>query len=235
MMFFVNCCFVNHLSGDYLRKQGGRTKHGPMLRQPLGFSQARKEIVTHDLPSNPSEGAYVQRRSGGVALLAAHLDAAYNLARYLMRNETEAEDVVQSAYVRAIGHFAGFRGGDGRAWLLMIVRNSCYDHMRKRGRSLQDLDFDEAVHSRERQNPNPETVVLLSERAELLRKSLAGLPAESREVIVLRELEQLSYREIAIIAGIPIGTVMSRLSRARQRLHQILSGYMERGEIDAVS
>jgi RNA polymerase sigma-70 factor (ECF subfamily) len=170
-----------------------------------------------------------------VALLVAHLDAAYHLARYLMRNETEAEDVVQSAYVRAISHFGGFRGGDGRAWLLMIVRNSCYDRMRKRGPSLQDMDFNEAVHSDERQNPNPETVVLLSEIAELVRKSLAELPAESREVIVLRELEQLSYREIAIIVGIPAGTVMSRLSRARQRLHQTLSGYMERGEIDAVS
>jgi RNA polymerase sigma factor (sigma-70 family) len=87
--------------------------------------------VTQDLPSSPSEGANeLQQRPGGVALLVAHLDAAYNLARYLMRNETEAEDVVQSAYVRAISHFVGFRGGDGRAWLLMIVRNSCYDRMR---------------------------------------------------------------------------------------------------------
>lgn len=192
--------------------------------------------MRNDLPSNPSEGAYeVQRSPGGVALLVAHLDAAYNLARYLMRSETEAEDVVQSAFVRAISRFAGFRGSDGRAWLLMIVRNSCYDRLRKRGPSLQDIDFDEAVHSRERQIPNPETVVLLSERAELMRKSLAELPVECREVIVLRELEQLSYREIAIIVGIPVGTVMSRLSRARQRLHQTLSGYMERGEIDTVS
>ena len=168
-------------------------------------------------------------------MLVAHLDAAYNLARYLMRNETEAEDVVQSAYVRAISHFAGFRGGDGRAWLLMIVRNSCYDLMRKRGPSLQDMDFDEAVHSGERQNPNPETVVLLAERAEVVRKSLAELPADSREVIVLRELEQLSYQEIASIVGIPVGTVMSRLSRARQRLHETLSGYRERGEINSMS
>jgi RNA polymerase sigma-70 factor, ECF subfamily len=192
--------------------------------------------VTQDLPSNPIEGAYeLQRSRGGVALLLAHLDAAYNLARYLMRNETEAEDAVQSAYVRAISHFAGFRGGDGRAWLLTIVRNSCYDRIRKRGASIQDMDFDEAVHSGERQNPNPETVALLSERAELVRKSLAELPAESREVIVLREMEQLSYREIASIMGIPVGTVMSRLSRARERLHQTLSGCLERGEIDAVS
>jgi RNA polymerase sigma-70 factor (ECF subfamily) len=192
--------------------------------------------VTQDLPSNPSEGASeLQRSPGGAALLVAHMDAAYNLARYLMRNETEAEDVVQSAYVRAISHFAGFRGGDGRAWLLTIVRNSCYDRMRKRGASLQDMDFDEAVHSGERQKPNPETVALLSERAELVRTSLAELPPASREVIVLRELEQLSYREIANIVGIPLGTVMSRLSRARERLHQTMSGYMGRGEINALS
>jgi len=99
----------------------------------------------------------------------------------------------------------------------------------------QYTDFDEAVHSRGRQNPNPETALLLAERTELVRQLLAELPTESREVLVLRELEQLSYREIANIAGIPVGTVMSRLSRARQRLQQTLSGYMERGKIDAVS
>ena len=168
-----------------------------------------------------------------MALLVAHLDAAYNLARYLMRNEAEAEDVVQSAYVRAISHFGGFRGGDGRAWLLTIVRNTCYDRMRKRGASVQDTDFDEALHSGGRQNPDPETALLLAERTDLLRKSMAELPAESREVLVLRELEQMSYQQIANIVGIPVGTVMSRLSRARQRLQQTLSGYLERGEIDA--
>jgi RNA polymerase sigma-70 factor (ECF subfamily) len=190
--------------------------------------------VTKELPSGSSGGAFeLHGRRGGVSLLVAHLDAAYNLARYLMRNEAEAEDVVQSAYVRAISHFAGFRGGDGRAWLLTIVRNTCYDRMRKRGASGQDTDFDEALHSGGRQNTDPETALLLAERTELLRKSLAELPTESREVLVLRELEQMSYQEIANIVGIPVGTVMSRLSRARQRLHYTLSGYLERGEIDA--
>jgi RNA polymerase sigma-70 factor (ECF subfamily) len=190
--------------------------------------------VKQELPSGSSGGAFeLQGGRGGVTLLVAHLDAAYNLARYLMRNEAEAEDVVQSAYVRAISHFAGFRGGDGRAWLLTIVRNTCYDRMRKRGASVQDTDFDEASHSGGRQNPDPEAALLLAERTELLRKSLAELPAESREVLVLRELEQMSYQQIANIVGIPVGTVMSRLSRARQRLHQALSGYLERGEIDA--
>jgi RNA polymerase sigma-70 factor (ECF subfamily) len=157
-----------------------------------------------------------------VAFLVAHLDAAYNLARWLVRNEADAEDVVQEAYLRAISHFAGFRGGGGRAWLLTIVRNSCYDHLRQNGASGQTTDFDEAEHSAGQQSRNPETAVLLAERTEVLTKALAELPTEYREVLVLRELEQLSYREIADIVGIPLGTVMSRLSRARQQLRQTL-------------
>jgi len=157
-----------------------------------------------------------------VALLVAHLDAAYNLARWLMRNQTEAEDVVQDAYLRAIRHFAGFRGGDGRAWLLTIVRHTCYDRLKQKGASSQNTGFDEALHGGGRQTPDAETALLLAERTELLRESLAELPAVYREVLVLRELEQLSYREIANIAGIPLGTVMSRLSRARQKLQQTL-------------
>jgi RNA polymerase sigma-70 factor (ECF subfamily) len=158
-----------------------------------------------------------------VALLVEHLDSAYNLARWLTRNEAEAEDLVQEAYLRAIRHFAGFRDGDGRAWLLKIVRNTWYTRLRREG-SAQHTDFDEAVHSAAagRETPNPETKLLQAERTELVRKSLAELPEDYREVIVLRELEQLSYREIANIAGIPLGTVMSRLSRARQQLQQIL-------------
>ena len=156
-----------------------------------------------------------------MAPLLTQLGAAYNLARWLMRDETEAEDVVQEAYLRAISHFAGFRGGDARAWLLTIVRNSCYSRLKENRASGRNTDFDEAIHSAPgRQTHNPETVLLLAERTELLRKSLAELPAEYREVLVLRELEQLSYREIASIAAIPLGTVTSRLRRARQQLQQ---------------
>ena len=161
---------------------------------------------------------------GDMEFLVAHLNAAYNLARWLMPNETEAEDMVQEAYLRAISHFAGFRGGDGRAWLLTIVRNTCYNRLRRNGVSGQHPGFDEAVHGAGRQTPDPETALLLAERTELVRKSLAELPADYREVLVLRELEQLSYREIANIAEIPLGTVMSRLSRARQQLQQIVLG-----------
>ena len=157
-----------------------------------------------------------------MTLLVAHLDAAYNLARWLMGNETDAEDLVQEAYLRAFSHFAGFRGGDGRAWLLTIVRHSCYDRLKQKGSRGQDTDFDETVHSAGRQTSNPETLLIREERAEMVKESLVELPAEYREVLVLRELEQLSYREIADIVGIPLGTVMSRLSRARQRLQQSL-------------
>ena len=159
---------------------------------------------------------------GGTALLVAHLGAAYNLARWLMHNETEAEDMVQEAYLRAISHFAGFRGGDGRAWLLTIVRNTCFNRLRQKGASDHNPDFNETIHSTVRQAPNPETALLLAERAALVRQSLEELPPEYREVIVLRELQQLSYREIANIAGIPLGTVMSRLSRARLQLRQAI-------------
>jgi RNA polymerase sigma-70 factor (ECF subfamily) len=183
-----------------------------------------KEIVMHYLPSTSREGLGEAQGDGGdLAWLVEHLDAAYNLARWLMRNEAEAEDSVQEAYLRAVRHFASFRGGNGRAWLLTIVRNTCYNRLRRNGVSGQNTGFDEAVHSAAgRQAPNPETALLMTERTELVRKSLAELPGEYREVLVLRELEQLSYREIANIAGIPLGTVMSRISRARQQLQQTL-------------
>ena len=158
-----------------------------------------------------------------MALLVDHLDAAYNLARWLMRNEAEAEDSVQEACLRALSHFASFRGGDGRCWLLTIVRNTCYNRLKQKSVYGRNTDFNEAVHSASsRQTPNPETVLLQAERTELVRKLLAELPPEYREILVLRELEQLSYREIADIAGIPLGTVMSRLSRGRQQLQRVL-------------
>ena len=155
--------------------------------------------------------------------LMVHLDAAYNLARWLMRDDTEAEDMVQEAYLRAFRHFSSFRGGDGRAWLLTIVRNGCYNRLKQNGYQERTTTFDESVHSDGRQTLDPENCLLQAERAGLLRQSLEELPAMYREVLILRELEELSYDQIANIAGIPLGTVMSRLNRARQRLQQGLS------------
>jgi RNA polymerase sigma-70 factor (ECF subfamily) len=151
--------------------------------------------------------------------LLDHLDAAHNLARWLTQDEHDAEDVVQDAYLRAIRHFGGFRGGDEKAWLLTIVRNQCYDRMRQKNVSERTLPFDEELHTT--CQADPEASLLQEERAGLLRHALAELPRELREVLVLRELEELSYREIASIAGIPVGTVMSRISRGRKRLQRV--------------
>ena len=151
--------------------------------------------------------------------LLSYLDAAYNLARWLTRDEHDAEDVVQDAYLRAIRHFGGFQGGDGKAWLLTIVRNQCYDRMKQKRLSERSLPFDEELHTSSQ--ADPEASLLRDERARLLRHALAELPLELREVLVLRELEELSYREIATVASIPVGTVMSRISRGRKRLQRI--------------
>ena len=151
-----------------------------------------------------------------------HLDAAYNLARWLTRNERDAEDVVQESYLRAFRFFAGFRGGDARAWLMRIVRNTCYTWLHA-NRPLQEAtEFDETLFSPEPRSANPEEAVLRNDRGALVRKALETLPAKFREVLILRELEGLSYKEIADITGMPAGTVMSSLSRARDRLRQVL-------------
>lgn len=149
-----------------------------------------------------------------------HLVAAYNLARWLTRNAHDAEDVVQEAYLRAFKFFGTFRGGDCRPWLLTIVRNTCYTWMQQnRAAELKD-NFDEAMESLESTTLNPEARLLAIVDHQRLRQALEALPVEFREVMVLRELEGLSYKEIADIADVPIGTVMSRLARARKRLQQ---------------
>ena len=155
-----------------------------------------------------------------------HLDAAYNLARWLSRNEQDAQDVVQEAYLRAFRFFPSFRGGDARAWLMKIVRNTCYTWLHA-NRPLQDAaEFDENFFPPDSRTPNPEEVVLQNDHGTLLRKALEKLPPNFREVLILRELEGMSYREIADITGMPAGTVMSSLSRARGRLRHVLTGLM---------
>ncbi len=155
-----------------------------------------------------------------------HLNAAYNLARWLTRNEQDAEDVVQEAYLRAFRFFAGFRGGDARAWLMKIVRNTCYTWLHA-NRPLQDAtEFDENLFPPDSLALNPEEVVLQNDSGTLVRKALERLAPNYREVLVLRELEGMSYKEIADITGMPAGTVMSSLSRARDRLRQVLTDLM---------
>ena len=152
-----------------------------------------------------------------------HLDAAHNLARWLTRNDHDAEDLVQEAYLRAFRFFAGFQGDDARAWLLAVVRNVCYTWLKKQHNRGPTTAFDEELHSGQGESYNPERLALQHADRQLLREVLEELPVEYREVIVLRELEGCSYKEIAVIADIPLGTVMSRLTRARKRLEQHLT------------
>ena len=153
-----------------------------------------------------------------------HLDAAYNLARWLTRNEADAQDMVQEAYLRALRFFGGFRGTEARAWLLTIVRNTCYTWLRRNRSPELSCEFDEVVLARESEGPNPEMEQVMKARALLVNEAIEKLPIEFREVVVLRELEELSYKEIAVVLGVPIGTVMSRLARARKRLLVSLEG-----------
>ena len=151
-----------------------------------------------------------------------HLDAAYNLARWLTHNEQDAQDAVQEAYLRAFRFFPGFRGGSARAWLMKIVRNACYTWLHV-NRPLQEAaEFDEIYFLPDSRVLNPEEVVLQNDSIILVREALATLSSNFREVLILRELEGMSYREIADITGMPAGTVMSSLSRARDCLRQTL-------------
>ena len=151
----------------------------------------------------------------------SNLDAAYNLARWLTRDDGDAEDMVQEACLRAFRFFDSFHGGDSRAWLLTIVRHTCYTWLRK-NRAHELVPFDEEIDGVET-GLNPEELLLQNADQQLLRKAVEELPVEFREVIILRELEGLSYKEIASITGVPLGTVMSRLARARKRLQQCLT------------
>src|SRR5437773_8316877 len=157
------------------------------------------------------------------AAMLPHLDAAHNLARWLLRNEQDAQDVVQEAYLRAFRSFSGFHGTNGRAWLLTIVRNTSYTLLKKNRAVDFTTPFDEEIHAAEHQSASPATILEHSEDAELIKKAMDALPAEFREILVLRHQEGLSYKEIADIAQIPPGTVMSRLARARAKLKECLA------------
>jgi len=152
-----------------------------------------------------------------------HLGAAYNLARWITGNDHDAEDVVQESYLRALKFFGGFRGENSRPWLLTIVRNTCFTWLRQNRFSELSTELDEQIHGREREPGNPESMLLAAAQSEMVRKAIEELPPEFREVIILREMEDLSYKEISVIASIPVGTVMSRLARARSKLQELLS------------
>jgi RNA polymerase sigma-70 factor, ECF subfamily len=173
-----------------------------------------------------------------------HMGASYNLAYSLLRQRSDAEDAVQDAYVRAFRAFDQLRGDDIKPWLLTIVRNVCYRRLQQRSRTRNVISLDEALVSQSAgavlddgltsKIPTPEQAIISSSNQLMLNDLLASLPPVFREVIILREIEELPYSEIASIIGAPLGTVMSRLSRARAELRNLMQKYLNRGNSNAV-
>lgn len=166
------------------------------------------------------------------AMAMPHLDAAYNLARWLTRNDHDADDLVQSAYLRAFRFAGGFRGGDARAWLLTIVRHTYYSTLRDSQAQRGDVPFDEALHGGVEYGSaaDPADIAASGDVGRSVNAALARLPQAFREVLVLKEMDDLSYKQIAEVTETPIGTVMSRLARARK----LLLGYLKHGDQDGM-
>jgi RNA polymerase sigma factor (sigma-70 family) len=156
-------------------------------------------------------------------IVLPHLDAAFNYARWLTRNDAEAEDVVQDACVRAVRFFPSLRGDDARAWLFAIVRNTWYSRVSHRAGVAEALPLDNTTEEPADSALDPEARLLQQHAVARVREGLEQLPVDFREVLVLREIEGMSYKEIAAVVRVPIGTVMSRLARARDRLAAVLN------------
>ncbi len=164
----------------------------------------------------------VEKRTRFEAAALAHLAAAYNLARWMTRNDHDAEDVVQEAYLRAFRSFDGFHGGDARPWLLAIVRNTCINSLRRRSPRSSAVPLDESANLLAADVAGPDERMLQAANRDMVYHALDELPDEFREVVVLREMEGLSYKEVARVTDSPIGTVMSRLARGRKLLRETL-------------
>ena len=152
-----------------------------------------------------------------------HLDAAYNLARWLLRSAQEAEDAVQESSLRALRYAGTLRGEDARPWLLGIVRNTCFTWLARNRPGSEQLSYDEEAHPLVDADADPELLALRADDKRRVDAAIGRLPLEFREVVILRELEELSYKEIAAVLAVPIGTVMSRLARGRQLLARTLN------------
>ena len=165
-----------------------------------------------------------QQRTSGTfeQVVLPHLDAAYNLARWLLRRDQDAEDVVQEACLRAFNAFGQFHGGEARSWLLTIVRNASYTWLTRNREWAPTASFDEALHDVATDEFNPQIILQQRGDRDAVKRAIEELPVEFREVLVLREFEGLSYQQLAAVADLPVGTVMSRLARARQRLERLL-------------
>jgi RNA polymerase sigma-70 factor (ECF subfamily) len=174
-------------------------------------------------PEAPTPDAATAERFRAVVM--PHLDAAYGFARYLTRDPVQAQDVAQEAMLRALRYFHAFRGEEARPWLLRIVRNTWSDVRSRKGANDQPLDV---VEDRAAEGPDPEQSALDGDRRRHVVAALAALPTEAREILVLREIEDFSYKHIASVLDLPVGTVMSRLARAREKLAAELRGRLGR-------
>jgi RNA polymerase sigma-70 factor, ECF subfamily len=187
--------------------------------------ESRAKVVKFAvIQGNEREGAAQEHELASFeAVMLPHMDAAHNLARWLLRNEQDAQDVVQEAYLRAFKSYSGFHGSNGRAWLLTIVRNTSYTLLKKNRTADLTTTFDEEIHATGQESVSPATILEHAEDAELIKNAMNKLPAEFLEILTLRHQEELSYQEISEILKIPTGTVMSRLARARAKLREYLA------------
>jgi RNA polymerase sigma factor (sigma-70 family) len=216
------------------RLHKSKIEHAELTIQPLIRDAASSTPVSWDLTIRPKRRAEETSFDGTDSrpqsqlelfeeIILPHLDAAYNLARWLTRNDQDAQDVVQESYLRAFRFFDGYRGGDGKAWLLAVVRNTCRTWQLRQNRERGAVPFDEIAHSGNGLALDQEQNIVDQEKAGVLRACIEGLPTDFREVLVMRELEEMSYQEIADTLGVALGTVMSRLSRARKRLEECVA------------
>jgi RNA polymerase sigma factor (sigma-70 family) len=206
------------IAGEYSPKRAKFFRGNKITGTPVWIVSGREKTENATVEAQDKLEGFEQS-------IMPQMNAAYNLARWLAGNDTDAQDVVQDAFLRAFKFFGGFRGGDSRSWLLRIVRNSFYDWLRHQGHPELTTPFDEQVHGPATDSPAPDAALLEKADKELVHQALEALPVEYREVLVMRELESLSYKEIAEVAELPMGTVMSRLARAREQLRQ---GLVER-------
>ena len=213
--------------------RGDRLKNMMAITLEAGYALGAEDLESGPkvvkfavIQGHQAEGAQEQQLASFEAMMLPHMDAAHNLARWLLRNEQDAQDIVQEAYLRAFKSFSGFHGSNGRAWLLTIVRNTAYTLL-KRNRAVDlTTTFDEEIHVSDRESVSPAAILEHAEDAELMKNAMNQLPAEFREILTLRHQEELSYQEIGEILEIPVGTVMSRLARARAKLREYLASQM---------
>ena len=230
---------ANAVVPDTVSSRGNGLKNAMAATLEAGYAfdtedlESRAKVVKFSVVQTHEEQGTAKEHelASFEAMMLPHLDAAHNLARWLMRNEQDAQDVVQEAYLRAFKSFSGFHGSNGRAWLLTIVRNTSYTLLKKNRAVDLTTTFDEEIHAVGHESVSPATILEHAEDAELIKNAMDELPPEFREILTLRHHEGLSYNEIGDILKIPIGTVMSRLARARGKLKEYLAAHIGKGDM----